>query len=650
MADDPRARRRAGCLAALVIGAIYGGLASTVDFKSASGGLQSDEATYYLMGHSLASDGDLAYRREDLERGFREFATGPSGVFLKRGSRVTGVTLDARPPFVAVLGRPDSDRTRLFYGKSFVYPLFAAPFVKLLGTEGFLLFNAVLLCVAFLSAYLFVSARSGVATGLVVASAFVFASVVPVYYVWIQPELFNFTLGLGAYFLWLYKAVAPVPTGRGSAWLRRPWTDWAAGAVIGLATFSKITNVLMLAPMVAWLVWRRQWRQAVLSTAACALVAAMLFGVNVAVSGEWNYQGSRLVGDRRTCYGSYPFEQPSVGLETCVERGRDEALGGVMFDREVFWSNLRMNTLYFFVGRNSGLVAYFFSAVFGMVALVRMRKAREAWQWFVLAGVLLQALVFIVTLPYTYFGGGGSVGNRYFIGVYGTCLFLMPPLRSWRVGASLWIVGGLFMAKLVMNPFYTSIRPGEHSKSGPFRLLPVELTNINDLPIMTDASRVRIWYGQTATTPGFQIYYLDDNSYLLETPPADPAGLDRTVAASFWTRGESRAEIIVKVPGETVRGLPVRRLKLTLQSGPLSTDVGVRVGWRTVRISLAPNATQEVSMVLGPGVPSKLDRAVPAYSWVVSISSSTGFTPRLFEAGSGDTRFLGVRVRPVITP
>jgi hypothetical protein len=636
MSAAPLERRRVGWMATCVILAVYGGLAFGVGYPNASMGLFSDESTYYLMAHSLAADGDLEYRREDIERGFREFPSGPAGIFLKRGTDVAGIQLTGAVPFVAFPGTPDPDIQRLFYGKSFAYPLLAAPFVRAFGTEGFLVLNALLLAGAFLTAYLFVSARSGVMVGVLVSSAFVFATVVPVYFVWLQPELFNFALGLFAYFLWLYKTVAPAPTGRGSAWLRRPATDLAAGAIIGLATFSKVTNVLCLAPVVTWLAWRRQWRQAIATTLACATVTALLFGINVAVTGEWNYQG----GDRRTCYGPFPFEQAAVGLEVCPERSRNAALFDIIFDREVFWSNLGHNAAYFFVGRNSGLVAYFFPAVFGMVALGFARRPRESWQWFVLAGILFQILVFIISLPYSYFGGGGSVGNRYFMGVYGTCLFLIPALRSGRVALALWIVGGLFMAKLVLNPFYTSIRPGEHSKAGPLRWLPVELTNVNDLPIVTDASRVRIWYGETPTNPGFQVYYLDDNSYLRETD------------ASFWTRGASRAEIIVKVPGEAVRDLPVRRLHLSLQAGPVPTEVVVRVGWRTVRASLAAHASQDVSVPLGPGVLYNSERGdlLPVSSWVVTISSSGGFTPRLFEAGSNDVRFLGVRVRPVLTP
>ena len=69
-----------------------------MDFPRAAFGIQSDEATYYMMGHSLAEDGDLTYRLEDLERVWREFPSGPAGVFLKKGRDVKGLTFTAAPP------------------------------------------------------------------------------------------------------------------------------------------------------------------------------------------------------------------------------------------------------------------------------------------------------------------------------------------------------------------------------------------------------------------------------------------------------------------------------------------------------------------------------------------------------------------------
>ncbi len=277
---DPRltpnraAPLRPGIIATLVILAIYGAIAVSVDFPRTAQGFKGDEATYYMMGHSLAADRDLTYRREDLERVWKEFQHGPSGVFLKRGQHITGIHLESRPPFLAIGGTPDRDPGRLYYGKAFIYPALAAPFVWLLGTNGFLLFNALLLSGAFFTAYVFLSARTTPTVALVLASAFIFASVVPVYFVWIAPELFNFALGLLAYFLWAHKAgpgtTGPTETaettgtmGLRPQWLYGPASDWLAAGIIGLLTFSKVTNCLLLLPIVGWYAWRKRWRHVV---------------------------------------------------------------------------------------------------------------------------------------------------------------------------------------------------------------------------------------------------------------------------------------------------------------------------------------------------------------------------------------------------
>jgi hypothetical protein len=52
-----------GLILAAAILIVYGSLAVSIDFPRVSNGIHSDEATYYMMGHSLAEDGDLTYRK-----------------------------------------------------------------------------------------------------------------------------------------------------------------------------------------------------------------------------------------------------------------------------------------------------------------------------------------------------------------------------------------------------------------------------------------------------------------------------------------------------------------------------------------------------------------------------------------------------------
>ena len=402
--------------------AVYGGLALAVDFPHAAIGIQSDEATYYMMGHSLAEDGDLAYRREDLVRVWKEFPTGPAGLFLKKGRDILEAGMMRRPPFIWMRTQPDPDSSRYFYGKSFAYPLFAAPFVRVFGTNGFLVLHAILLALVLWCSYLFLLTRMNALLASALAGAFVVTSIVPVYFVWITPELFNFSLGLLAYFCWLYKEVAPKDTPVwGTRWLHTPAGEMVAATLLGIATFSKVSNALLFLPILAWLAWRRRWGTFLSAGVVFGLCAGGLFLANMAITGEWNYQG----GYRRTFLWEFPFQTEKSVFEVGTLMARDESLRGIIFDGRVFWSNLTHNLAYVFVGRYAGLVAYYFPAVFALVAFLSSPRRRPAWQWLVLAGGILQILFFIINLPYTWNGGGGSVGNRYFMGAYG--IFSLSP-------------------------------------------------------------------------------------------------------------------------------------------------------------------------------------------------------------------------------
>lgn len=630
--EEGRPDLRPGAILALILLCVYGGLALSVDFPRAAIGIQSDEATYYMMGHSLAEDGDLAYHRHDLERVWKEFPSGPSGVFLKRGRDLLDAGVMRRPPFVWTRTQGDPDASRLFYGKSFIYPAVAAPFVSVFGTNGFLLLHAILLAGVAWCAYLFLHARAPAAPSAVLAGAFVMATVVPVYYVWITPELFNFSLGVFAYFCWLYREVttqARMP--RGLRWTAGHAGDVAAAVLLGLATFSKPSNALLFLPIAGLFVWRRRGWRLVTVSAVFVSVAAGLFAVNTAVTGEWNYQG----GERRTYHWEFPFQTPQSTFDVGTPMARDEAQTGVILQESVFWTNLAHNLEWYFVGRYSGLVAYFFPAVFALVAFLAGARRRPAWQWLVLAGGAAQILLFVISLPYTWFGGGGSVGNRYFMGAYGIFLFLLPPVTSVRAAIVPWIVGGLFMAKLVLNPFTTSFSPGGYADAGPLRWLPVELSNVNDLPINTErASRVA-WFGddpdrQAGTKdPGFQVYFLDRNAFL---------EADKT----FWVKGESSAQFLIKTDR------PMKRVTFTLTAGALPTMVRAALGGRSQEVEVPAGDTRQVTFSMGSGFPyMKTDDGKPRFVWTASVSSSSGFVP-LFNGGGDDTRFLGVRVRPLL--
>ena len=620
---------RPGVILALLLLCVYGGLAISVDFPRAALGIQSDEATYYMMGHSLALDGDLTYRRQDLMRVWREFPSGPSGVFLKKGRDITDWGFMRRPPFFWTTSVPDADPSRYYFGKSFIYAAFAAPFVRVFGTNGFLVFHALLLALVAWCSYVFLHARMSAATAATLTAAFLMVSVVPVYFVWIAPELFIFSVGLLAYFCWLYKQVATREQApAGMRWLFGGASEVVAAILLGIVTFSKVTNALLFPPLVLWQLWQREWRRAIVSTIAFTVVTVGLFAINTAISGEWNYQGGE---DRSAFYNEYPLQSPTSSFAVGVPKERNEALWEIIFDRRVFGSNLVHNLAYFVVGRYSGILAYFFPALFALVAFAGGFRRRPAWQYFVVAAALGQILIFVIGTPYTWNGGGGSVGNRYFMSAYGLFLFVMPVLPRLWLAFVPWIVGGLFTAPLVLNPFFVSFYPGSYREVRAAALAAcrvdarLRLAN-QHRPLTCVACGSAIT--RARTTSASSSISSTTTAYLPETDK------------SFWVKGESRAEFLIKTDR------PMSRAVLTLTAGPVPTEVVARVGKRTQTVSLKAGEQQRVFFNLDPGFLYQGTWPV----WTASVSSSRGFVPIFHEAGSPDTRYLGVRVDPMLIP
>lgn len=615
---------RPGLILAAVFLCVYGTFALVVNLPRATYGFKSDEATYYMMGLSLAYDRDLTYRKDDLTRVWREFPAGPAGVFLKRGQKIGGA--------------PDPARNRYFYGKSFIYPLFAAPLILLFGTNGFLLLNTICLALVLMAAYLFLHARSGAWPSAILAAGFVMASVVPVYLVQMMPEVFNFSLACLAYFCWLYKEVAtPARSPRGTAWLFTGRSDLVCAVLLGLATFSKPSIALLFGAPVLWGIFRLKAeaaplvpvasafrRNILLPVLAFALVAGGLFAVNTAITGDWNYQG----GDRKSYYFEFPFQTEGSTNQLGVTKSRETGMTQVVFNPRTFGSNLAHNLEYFFIGRYAGLLGYFFPGVFAMLTFLGAPRKRAAWQWLVLVSALAQGLIFVVATPYTWSGGG--VGNRYFFAGYGVMLFLLPPIESIVAALAPWAIGALFVAPMVVSPFDASFRPNENAKAGPLRLLPIELTLLNDLPVWTDGERARLTFGEGSEQhPEFLVSLLDDNVH------------GREADRSFWTRGDSRADLVFKA------NKPIQRALFLVAAGPVPVDVTIRLGGRRYDVHVKAGEVEQITAEMPPGVIFEKE-VEGVHLWYVTVTTKGGFTPIFHDKEASDPRYLGARVKPML--
>jgi hypothetical protein len=557
--------------------------------------LTADQAVYFALTESLAQDLDLEYTRQDLIRYYRNFEAGPQGIFLKRGRE-----------------------GRLFFAKSWAYSLLAAPFIRVFGPNGFLVFHTLLLALLLALGFRYASLASKPGPALLLVLTFLFASVAAVYFFWLTPDFFNLALVFIILFLWLYKTAPPgengsVPAGAGllERFFRSNASDYLAAGLAGLAVFSKPPNIVLLAPLVLWTLSRKKIIKAALLVLCFAAVLAVLFGTTYLSTGDWNYQG----GERKSFTGEFPLEKEGVTFDSV---GYTMTAEGYLDKVRLFplWLVLP-NCFWYFFGRYTGLAWYFFPALLFLVLFFGRR--RPLLPWLLLGTAALEILIYLVLMPDNYGGGGGTLANRYFLNIYPLFFFLPPLPRRGREIVLCWIMAAVFISQLLLNPFSASHAPAAHAKRFPFKIIPVELSQVNEFPTNTNPNAFRVPAGQPPYD-GY-LHFLDDNFY-----PKHPT------EDGVWTRGDKPAEIILKTY------FPVHKIIVHLLNNPrLKNEITVQVEGRSQKVTLPEKQRASLEFPAGNGFSF---RAIHIYK--LSIKSSKSAIPYFETKTSDERRNLGV--------
>jgi hypothetical protein len=568
--------------------------------------LFADEAIYYSMTQSLAQDLDLEYTKKDLIRYYKTFDSGPLGIFLKKGKN-----------------------DRLFFAKSYIYPLFASPFVKIFDCNGFLVFHSILLFFTLIMGYTYFSLSNTTNLSIAAILTFVFASVACVYFFWIHPDFFNLFLIFFVLFLWLYKhRKEEFPKNEEKKTnldriLLSDGSDYLASFVAGIAVFSKPPNIIILGPIVLYALFKKKFVKAVLIVLIFSLTAGMFFSVNWLATGDWNYQG----GERKTFYGEggYPLEKDHITFDT--------AKGGTMTSEGYTEKHLLpvkfifYNLFYYFFGRFTGLTWYFFPAILALILFFVGTK--RIYQWYLLIAILGGILIYIVLMPDNYAGGGGAMGNRYFLTIYPLFLFLPSLKLKSRDIMFCWIMAALFLAPILTNPLLHSHYPATHAKKAPFKWLPLEMTLVNNFPTNTNPKARR----QPIGIKYSWIHFVDNNFI----PRQEESELEKF---GFWTRGSHTAEMILKTY------YPVKTLTIHLLNNPrMRNDITVKIGREKKKITLGQN--QRGTLTFTSLKPFQI-KAIHLYR--IKIGASKGSIPYFEDEYSLEKRYLGVYFEFAIEP
>ena len=573
-----------------LIGFLFLTGALSINPLKVAGSFFSDEAVYYTMTYSIAFDRDMEFQRKDLLRVHEEFDGGPLGIILKLNER---------------------DRN-LVFGKGYLYAVLAAPFVRLFATNGFLIFHSILLWLNLLCGYKIASSVMSQKMAMLFSAFYFLANASLVYLFWMMPEYLNMSLICYAVFFF----VSAERSQSRILLFKSPYNYLISAFCFALATYSKPTNILLILPLGIWLFLRKKILTALLALSLFILTTVGLFGLNMYFTGQWNYQA----GKRSLFYSQYPYERPGVYDMAPFEKKQPI---DAMVKPPFYWNAFFSNWSYFFIGRYSGLAIYFFPMLFILFYFLFSKK--DGLSIAVYSAGWIGILTYMLGLPWNYFGGSGTLGNRYLLNAFPVLLFAInsePENKTLAAGTCFSV---LFCAVFLFTPSFSSFRNAYHQENSIlFRALPVEKTLIGDVPITAANRARRITFDDPAS---FFVYFLDDQTYYKEFHKEQ---------AGFWVKGEKTTEIILRSFQQ------VSTLRLRLTSLAAQNKVVLDCGAGAESFSFPSGGTQDHDVRLGTPFLYDRDNTGATFLYRIKIRSTSG---KIYES-NGNERYLGVFVRP----
>lgn len=604
--------------------------------------LKADEPAYFLASLSLVHDLDLRVEEADLRRLFELYP------YLQIDN--------------LILMSDDGWHT-LHYGKPFLVSFLAAPLVLLFGSAGPLLLNLllffVMICMG--SAWL---VHRGAGEGLAIffsAGFFLLASAWS-YVFWIHPEVLLMFSTCGCLFFGL--GALDATEGDPPPWARRLGVGGSlalSAAILALGVYNKPMLAAMGLPICFGLLRRRTWRGLAAWVGSAVAAMAAICALSWALTG----QPTAYLVDLRAGFLVHDPTEPVVEpLEESAEKtspatssveantderpafvpevakAEDVAPAGwwwLLRWPETRGFELREDLVYFFLGRHTGLFVYMPFALLALL-LFLLHGLRSFRAWSILLSLALVAAFFLVWIPFNWHGGGGFVGNRYFVMVYPAFLFLMERLRPSRAQglavAVFWGVGGWLTGPLLLAPFGLMAPAATlqiHARAAPHQLAPMDFS-----------LRTHPGYGG-AVQEGVYVWGRKDQ--------IDPLrGSD--VA---WLRGAEEVDVWL------ISEAPLERIELELSSPVPENDATVRFGGEERHVELGERSDGPRRVVFESPRPSKVRRErrrtdyhafQDIHIYHLTVETERGRVPEWDGGTSGDEtpfyrgaalRFLGSR-------
>jgi len=427
--------------------------------------LKSDEPAYYLMALSLAHDHDLKCEVRDIQR--------------------LGVEFPYNATKNLILASDDGWKT-VYFGKPYLVSLLAAPAVALFGADGFVATNMALLMLSVWLGALYLRRYNPEWLALLYSAGFFLLSNAFAYVFWLHTETLCIAAVTTSLYLGLTPASAAPPVGRLARLARTFWNSHTRLAFSGAALVGAAYNKPYLAAFalpVAVAALRREGARGPLRwLAGVAAAGALVAGLSMALVGHpTSYLGVERQGVEVDQFDRMP--------ELPEPLPPDPATGPRNSFQWIFRSfradaDLPLNALYFLVGRHTGLFPY---APFTLLSLLLFfafsRRSLERWA---LAAALAAVALYLLTfLWFNWHGGGGFIGNRYYVNALPGFLFLVTRIAPAWLPLLGYALGALFVGSIFFTPFGAAVPNPTlqaHVRGGAFQLLPFERTLDRQIP------------------------------------------------------------------------------------------------------------------------------------------------------------------------
>lgn len=412
----------------------------------------ADEGTYLAMIQSLLRDGDLLFTEADRHYIEAQTERGRQEIILHRAGD-----------------------GRIAYSKPILFPLLAAPFTPFFGERGPVVMNALaLLLAAWLAlSYLRRLARRDELDprlGELLLVTFLGAAVVLPYVFWRMGDSLQLALTLAGLTLALERQRLERQGLEPDAADRVTPRELLGMVLLAAVLTLRVSNGLVaVVPIGAALLGRRYRRAAVLG-AGLLIALGLLAGTSQLMSGTTNpYRAVRTGFLPET---GYPTGIPQAELDLRFDEFRRSHYTDV--DTPASLTQASFATLYFLIGRHTGLLFYFPAAV--LLLVLGLRRRGDAVGYAAVLAFLATTAFFVGWKPDNYFGGETFLGNRYLISYYPLLLFAIPRLPSLRLMLLPWLLA----LPCYASALYSETTKGDfegsqsHTGQGVFAYLPIE--------------------------------------------------------------------------------------------------------------------------------------------------------------------------------